>query len=250
MAGRTRPRGVADRGAGVLVDRKTEYRQGCLFLGVVSISPMTKAEAAARQGTASRNYPKGERRRAQIIEAAFAAFGQLGYRNASMVRLAAACGVSRAGLLHHFPTKESLLEAVLEQRERQDDEHFFGPDAASRDGLEYFASMIRLVAHNQANPVIVSLFAVLSSEATAADHPARPYFVTRYERTREQMRLAIDDLRDRGLLRPHVDPSTLAADLVSLIDGLQVQWLLSPETIDMPRHLRSMLRNVISVDVP
>ena len=36
-----------------------------------------------------------------------------------------------------------------------------------RDGLEYFASMIRLVAHNQANPGIVSLFAVLSSEASA-----------------------------------------------------------------------------------
>ncbi|MEU2732266.1 TetR/AcrR family transcriptional regulator [Streptomyces griseoviridis] len=211
---------------------------------------MTKAAGAARQGTAPRNYPKGERRRAQIIEAAFTAFGQVGYRNASMVQLAAACGVSRAGLLHHFPTKESLLEAVLEQRERQDDAHFFRTGAADRDGLEYFASMVRLVAHNQANPVIVSLFAVLSSEATAADHPARPYFVARYERARGQMQSAIDDLSARGLLRPHVDPSTLAADLISLIDGLQVQWLLSPETIDMPRHLRNVLRTVIGVEVP
>ncbi|MDT0436187.1 MULTISPECIES: TetR/AcrR family transcriptional regulator [Streptomyces] len=210
---------------------------------------MTKS-ATARQGTASRNYPKGERRRAQIIEAAFTAFGQVGYRNASMVQLAAACGVSRAGLLHHFPTKESLLEAVLEQRERQDDAHFFRAGAAGRDGLEYFASMVRLVAHNQANPVIVSLFAVLSSEATAADHPARPYFVARYERARGQMQAAIDDLAERGLLRPDVDPTGLAADLISLIDGLQVQWLLSPDTIDMPSHLRNMLRNVIRVEVP
>ncbi|MFK0114111.1 TetR family transcriptional regulator [Streptomyces sp. NPDC091217] len=206
--------------------------------------------ATARQGAAPRNYPKGERRRAQIIEAAFTAFGQVGYRNASMVQLAAACGVSRAGLLHHFPTKESLLEAVLEERERQDDEHFFRSGAVNHDGLEYFASMIRLVAHNQANPLIVSLFAVLSSESTAADHPARPYFVTRYERARRQMQLAVDDLAHRGLLRPHVDPSGLAADLIAFIDGLQIQWLLSPDVIDMPDHLRTMLRSLISVELP
>ncbi|MGV9854316.1 TetR/AcrR family transcriptional regulator [Streptomyces sp. NPDC003442] len=210
---------------------------------------MAKAAASARQSGVSRNYPKGERRRAQIIEAAFTAFGQVGYRNASMVQLAAACGVSRAGLLHHFPTKESLLEAVLEQRELQDEEHFFPSGGAGHDGLVYFAGMIRLVAHNQANPVIVSLFAVLSSEATAADHPARPYFIARYERARRQMQLAIDDLARRELLRPHVDPSTLAANLIALIDGLQVQWLLSPDAIDMPTHLRSVLRSLISVEL-
>jgi len=206
--------------------------------------------ATARQGTAPRNYPKGERRRAQIIEAAFTAFGQVGYRNASMVQLAAACGVSRAGLLHHFPTKESLLEAVLEERDQQDGEHFFQSGAVANDGVAYFASMIRLLAHNQANPLIVSLFAMLSSEATAADHPARPYFVARYERTRGEMQSAVDDLARRDLLRPHVDPSRLAVDLIAFIDGLQIQWLLSPDVIDMPDHLRTMLRSLISVELP
>ncbi|MEW2305675.1 TetR/AcrR family transcriptional regulator [Streptomyces sp. NPDC006655] len=208
------------------------------------------ARETARPGAAPRNYPKGERRRAQIIEAALAAFGQVGYRNASMVQLAAACGVSRAGLLHHFPTKESLLAAVLEERDRQDGEHFLESGALSQDGLAYFAGMLRLVAHNQANPLIVSLFAVLSSEATATDHPARPYFVERYARTRAEMQSAVDDLARRGLLRPHVDASRLAADLIAFIDGLQVQWLLSPDLIDMPEHLRAVLRSFIDVELP
>ncbi|MFJ4637924.1 TetR/AcrR family transcriptional regulator [Streptomyces hygroscopicus] len=213
---------------------------------------MDKAAASARQSDPGvpRNYPKGERRRAQIIEAAFTAFGTVGYRNASMVRLAAACGVSRAGLLHHFPTKESLLAAVLEQRERQDDERFFQAGEAARDGLEYFASMIRLVAHNQANPGIVSLFAVLSSEASAPDHPAHPYFVARYQRARRAMRSAVDDLARRQLLRPHVDPAGLPVDLIALIDGLQIQWLLDPHAIDMPERLRARLRDIISVELP
>ena len=197
-----------------------------------------------------RNYPKGERRRAQIIQAAFQAFGTVGYRNASMLQLAADCGVSRAGLLHHFPTKESLLEAVLAQRELQDDAKFFQRGAATRDGLEFFASMIRLVAHNQANPGIVSLFAVLSAEASDPEHPAHAYFVTRYERTRVAMQRAIDDLAARRLLRAHVDPADVAVDLIALLDGLQIQWLLAPDRVDMPGRFRARLHDIISVELP
>ncbi|MEU8733218.1 TetR/AcrR family transcriptional regulator [Streptomyces tendae] len=212
---------------------------------------MSRPTAPAPSG--ARNYPKGERRRAQIIEAAFTAFGKVGYRNASMVQLAGACGVSRAGLLHHFPTKEALLEAVLAERELQDDAHFFRAGAAAQaaeDGLEYFAGLIRLVAHNQANPTIVSLFAVLSSEATAPDHPARPYFVARYERVRREARAAVENLSRRGLLRPHVDIESLPSELMAMIDGLQVQWLLDPQAIDMPTQLRARLRECITVAIP
>ena len=206
---------------------------------------MTVSESS----TGARNYPKGERRRAQIIQAAFQAFGTLGYRNASMLQLAADCGVSRAGLLHHFPTKESLLAAVLAQRELQDDARFFPPDA-TRDGLAYFASMIKLVAHNQANPGIISLFAVLSAEASDPSHPAHEYFVTRYEKTRTDLQRAIDDLAARKLLREHVDPDGVAIDLIALLDGLQIQWLLAPERIDMPARLRARLHDLIAVDLP
>jgi AcrR family transcriptional regulator len=196
-----------------------------------------------------RNYPKGERRRAQIIQGAFRAFGAVGYRNTSMLRLAADCGVSRAGLLHHFPTKESLLEAVLEQRELRDGATFF-PPVGGRDGLEFFAGLIRLVAHNQANPGIVSLFAVLSAEATDPTHPAHGYFVARYERARVSMQLAIDDLAARKLLRDNVDPGDMAVDLIALMDGLQIQWLLAPDRVDMPARLRARLHDVIAVELP
>ena len=198
----------------------------------------------------ARNYPKGERRRAQIIQAAFQMFGTIGYRNASMLQLAADCGVSRAGLLHHFPTKESLLEAVLEERERQDGERFFPAGMAARDGLEFFASMVRLVANNQANPGIVSLFAILSAEASDPGHPAHAYFVARYERTRISMQRAIDDLAARRLLRAHVDPADVAMDLIALMDGLQIQWLLAPDRVDMPARLRARLHDVLAVELP
>jgi AcrR family transcriptional regulator len=195
------------------------------------------------------NYPKGERRRTQILDAAFRAFGTVGYRSASMLQIAADCGVSRAGLLHHFPTKESLLEAVLKERDRLDHERFF-QGGRSDDGLDYLARFVRLVEHNAANPGIVGLFAMLSAEASDPAHPAHAYFQERYRRSRGWMRRAIADLATRGHLRPHVDPAGLDVDLLALIDGLQVQWLLDPASVDMPERLRARLGDLLAVPLP
>lgn len=94
-------------------------------------------------------YAKSEWRRAQILQAAFDALATVGYRNASMLQMAADCGVSRTALLHYFPPKEALLEAVLEERDRKDNELFFAdaPEESS-DGIEYFSRLIRVIEHN------------------------------------------------------------------------------------------------------
>ena len=50
-----------------------------------------------------------------ILDSAAALFAQRGFAKTSLQDVAAAVGLSKAGLLHHFPSKESLHEAVLEQ---------------------------------------------------------------------------------------------------------------------------------------
>jgi AcrR family transcriptional regulator len=156
--------------------------------------PVSESREASRTPTgrnAARGpYPKGDRRKDQILEKAFEVFATGGYRTASVVQIAAACGVTRAGLLHHFPTKEALLEAVLSERDRRAAELFFtGTPAEEDDGLAYFARLIKVADHNTRNPGIVSLYAVLSTEATDPAHPAHAYFVARYQRSLERTRL-------------------------------------------------------------
>jgi AcrR family transcriptional regulator len=200
---------------------------------------------------ASRTYPKGDRRRAQLLAVALEAFSAQGYRNASMLQIAATCGVSRAGLLHHFPTKELLLEAVLDERDRIADERFYeGAADGQLDGVEFLSRLIAVIQHNTSQPGIVSLYAVLSSEATDPTHPAHDHFVARNVRSRLRVRRALDDLEARGLLRDGVDSTGLEVDIVALLDGLQVQWLLQPELIDMPGRLRAFLRSITGVEFP
>jgi AcrR family transcriptional regulator len=47
--------------------------------------------------------------RDSILHNAVRAFAQLGYPSATMADLAAACGTSKAGLYHYYPSKEALL---------------------------------------------------------------------------------------------------------------------------------------------
>lgn len=54
-------------------------------------------------------------RKRQLLEAALGVFARHGYRKTSMDDVAHAAGVSRQGLYLHFPTKEDLFRAAVEQ---------------------------------------------------------------------------------------------------------------------------------------
>ena len=81
-------------------------------------------------------------------------------------------------MLYHFPSKETLLAAVLERRDELDealiDNH--------QDGVQQLLELLAVVARNTTRRAIVELYTMLSAEATAQDHAAHEFFVTRYRR--------------------------------------------------------------------
>jgi AcrR family transcriptional regulator len=189
-----------------------------------------------------RGYAKGRAKRRQLVEEATALFGEVGYRSASLREVAARCGISHPGLLHHFPSKELLLRAVLEHRDDVDAERFALGEGSGTQRLD---RVVALVAHNAQVPGIVELFATLSAEASAPDHPAHEYFVARYERTRRRFADLFRALAEEGRLGPGVDPDDLATSTIAVIDGLQVQWLLDRTSVDMAASLRRFLAMVV-----
>ena len=200
---------------------------------------------AGREG----GYASGRLRREQIITAATELFARVGYRHATVLELAQAAGISRTGLLHHFGSKEALLKAVLERRDAEDAARI--ADAlADPTGLAGLAALVELARHNAERPHLVALFAVLSAEAAASDHPAHDYFVARYRDTVAGIAESLERARTAGLLAPDVEPGEQARAIVALMDGLQVQWLLSPAEVDMAGVLLAQLRRVLTVPLP
>ncbi|MFF3993207.1 TetR/AcrR family transcriptional regulator [Streptomyces cyaneofuscatus] len=171
---------------------------------------------------------RSEERRAEILRATLEVIAERGYRGATLGAVAERVGLTQQGLLHYFPTKEALLVAVLEDRDRWDTGGRGGVDGAWR--LELLGS---LVEYNAMRPVIVRTFSALLGESVTEDHPAREFFTRRYTQVRAGMaatlRAEYGDTLPGGL-----SPERAAVLLVAVMDGLQYQWLLDPEAVDMP----------------
>lgn len=195
-------------------------------------------------------YAAGRARKAVIVQTATELFGRAGFHTVSMLDVAAACGISRAGLLHHFPSKELLLTAVLAERDEADEAVFQWGNADDTDGRPWLARLVELVEFNATRPELIRLFAVLSAEATAPQHPAHAHFVARYQGTRRGARDAFTRAQSAGVLSAGADPELLAVELIALLDGLQVQWLLEPERVDMAAATRNWLAGALTAPLP
>lgn len=190
-------------------------------------------------------YAKTRERRSTILDAALEVFSEGGYRAGSLRDIAQRVGISEAGLLHHFPNKVALLEAVLDHR---DDRARELVPLESGDGVTTMRGLVRLARYNASVPGVVELYCTLSAEATSPDHPAHGYFTRRYVFTRSSIENSFADLRDRGLLKPGASPYRCAVAVIAMMDGLQVQWLLDRSVVDMAEELRALINSFADID--
>lgn len=191
-------------------------------------------------------YGKTAARRTAILDAALDVFGQQGYRTGSLREVAARVRLSEAGVLHHFTSKADLLIAVLEHRDALA-ERAFPP--AGEDGTAALRRLLDLARHNATTPGVVELFTVLAAEATAPDHPAHAFFARRLASVRHALTEAFADLDRRGLLRPGVEVPVAVTTTVAVWNGLQLQWLMAPSLVDVPRDLRAHLAHLVTADL-
>ena len=96
-----------------------------------------------------------------------------GGRGTTLGQIAQEAGVTTAGLLHHFESKEQLLHAVLDARDADDMAHV----DLSRDVIE---QLEKVAERFQRSPDLIGLFTVLQSENLNPDAPLHDRFLGRY----------------------------------------------------------------------
>jgi AcrR family transcriptional regulator len=180
-------------------------------------------------------YAKGVAKRAEILRAALEVIARHGYRKTSTRELAAAAGLSEAGMLHYFGSKEQLFEAVLRARDEADMARF-----ETGDPIDNLTAIVR---HNGSVPGLVQLYSTFSAEAGDPEHGSHEYFVERYAGIREALADAVRARQDAGTLKASADPETIATLLIALSDGLQVQsqYALQADAADLFSHLLDLL---------
>ena len=185
----------------------------------------------ARRGS----YAKGIAKREEILAVALERVATQGFRRTSIRDIAAAVGLTQAGLLHYFDSKDDLWVAVLRRRDEED-------RASQWDAPDLATLLASVVRHNAEVPGLVQMFVNLSAAAaTDPEHPAHPYFRERYESGRARMTADFQAMQADGRLRSDLDPGELASVLLAVADGLQIQWLYDPSR-DMAEHVELVTR--------
>ncbi|MFB4314069.1 TetR/AcrR family transcriptional regulator [Actinomadura sp. 21ATH] len=186
---------------------------------------------------------KGERTRASILDSATELFSKSGFHAVSLRDIAAHAGLTHAGLLHHFPGKEALLIKVLGRRDRADARYLFAPGVEERPA-ELIDIVLGIVARNMRTPGLVGLYVKISGEAADPEHPAHEYFVQRYRVLRARLTDAFAALFAAADPPLDHDPAVVARQFLALMDGLQTQWLLDPDAIDMHADAVAFVRRI------
>ena len=169
------------------------------------------------------------RKRREILRAATEVFGNKGYAKGSLAEIAELVGMTHAGVLHHFGSKDALLLEVLVYRDETDVEHLEGHHIP--DGLDLFRHLVTTARLNEDRPGIIQAFAVLSAESVTDDHPAKEFFRTRYETLRGEVREALVSICDVTDPPEAEAIDSAVASVIAVMDGLQIQWLLDPTAV-------------------
>ncbi|MER5756343.1 helix-turn-helix domain-containing protein [Streptomyces sp. NPDC002088] len=164
---------------------------------------------------------KGEERRQRILTVAQRLLTRNGWRGITLAQIAREAGVSTAGLLHHFESKEQLLHAVLDARDASDEAY----RERSDDVLEQIESRAERFRRT---PELVSMFAVLLIENLDPDAPLHDRFFTRYRAAVDAVAEFIRQGQRAGRYRTDLDPAVKAVEIVAFLHGMETSWLLDP----------------------
>ncbi|WP_214415092.1 TetR/AcrR family transcriptional regulator [Sphaerisporangium fuscum] len=125
---------------------------------------MTVDEVPGGEVKPRRRQARGERRMAEILDAAAEVFAEAGYESATTNAIASRAGISPGSLYQFFPNKESVARALADRFTGQMREaHQEAFDAADfrTIGLDELLDRVAdpIVAFNVANPGFKALFA-------------------------------------------------------------------------------------------
>jgi AcrR family transcriptional regulator len=173
---------------------------------------------------------KGEDRRQRILAVAERLLARNGARGITLAQIAQEAGVSQAGLLHHFASKEQLLHAVLDARDADDEANA----DLSGDIIEQLA---RVTERFRRAPDLIGTLSVLRMENLDPEAPLHGRFLRRYRSGIDWVAEGIRQGQRAGRYRTDVDAVLKATEIVAFLNGMETSWLLDP-SIPLPDVFR------------
>ena len=176
--------------------------------------------------------PRSEKTRAAIMAASAALFSQAGYEAASVAQICEQAGVSKGAFYHHFPSKQDLFLAILEDWLAGLDSRLENARAGDESVPQSLLRMagtigeVFRVASGQL-PMFMEFMVRASRDQAVWNAAIAPY--RRYQRRFASL---ISAGQREGSIRADVDPQAAAWALISLAVGILLQGVVDPAAAD------------------
>ena len=182
--------------------------------------------------------PRGERTRRKLLEAAEQVFADLGYHDASIVKITEAAGVGQGTFYLYFTSKQAVFDEVVldlnaRVRHAMTEASARGRTRAERELLG-FGAFFRFTAEHPALYRIVRQAEFVSPE-TLQLH---------YERLTEGYVQGLQAAMDAGEVEPG-DPEVLAWSLMGIGELVGMRWILWNGSTEMPEPVFDELARII-----
>ena len=173
---------------------------------------------------------------AEILDIAVELFGARGLRGTSIGAVAERLGLTDSGVLHYFPTKDALIDAVVDRAlERQTSQM---RALVEPGGLEAIKQMAEWGAIVEETPELVALQVILSSEAILEDSTVAQQVKCRYAAVHELAAGLIRQGINRGEIRADIDADWEASAIIAYLDGIRLQWFYSNRQLPIAQAVR------------
>ncbi len=181
--------------------------------------------------------------RQKIIAAATALVMERGVKGTSLADIARAAEISKGTLFYHFSAKDDLIYELTEQ-------HF---DELTRANLKRVAQMQGISLQDILQETLASILGAedrgklnlyLLQEAVIENPVLKKRFAAKYQEFQEMMGQFLD------IVAPQMNPEkakVLSRLMVAILDGLIIQWLLDPVSINikaMAGIMTTLIENV------
>jgi AcrR family transcriptional regulator len=183
---------------------------------------------------------RGVERRRAMVDAAIELFARQGVRGTGVAAIAERAGATPSALIHHFGSKDGLVQAVLEEADRRALERLSITRDAEPTLDQAFDWFVRDAEHTAASERrLAALHTTLTAENLEPGSVLHTWFRDRGRALRAHLVALYTRAAADGSARADLDAELLAAETAAFIEGAHLLWLLDPEKVDLTEVHRS-----------
>lgn len=192
---------------------------------------------------ATRNFKREERRKYQIVEAAYEVIASKGYSNFTIEDIANTAGLSKGGVLHYFKTKEDILihllvqiYKILEDNIKKREKKYRTPERKIK-GI-----IIAYLVTAKRNPSLYKVMLDFGARMTINER-IRDINIKIYELIYSEIKKVIDIGIDESVFN-NINSSNTAYAITSMITGVAFQWTFN-NSVNIDHMARTCLDIII-----